>query len=47
MNWLILYANRFNRFINTLKKERMKEMQEKYPWSDPSGERKYMSEGKY
>ena len=34
----------FNRFINTLKKERKEEMQEKYPWLDPSDERKYMTD---
>ena len=33
----------FNKFINTLKKERQpKESKEKYPWLDPSNERKYM-----
>ena len=33
----------FNRFINTLKKERgQKELKESYPWLDPSNERKYM-----
>ena len=32
----------FNRFINMLKKKK-KEMQEKYPWLDPSNDRKYMS----
>ena len=30
----------FNKFINTLKKERdQEEMKEKYPWLDPSDER--------
>ena len=33
----------FNKFINTLRKERKKEIQEKYPCLDPSDERKYMS----
>ena len=33
----------FNRFINTLKKEREEDMQEKYPWLDPHDERKYMT----
>ena len=33
----------FSRFINTLKKQRKEEMQEKYPWLDPSDERKYMT----
>ena len=32
------------RFINTLKKERKEETQEKYPWLDLSDERKYMSD---
>ena len=33
----------FNKFINTLKKEReQKEPKESYPWLDPSDERKYM-----
>ena len=35
----------FNNFINTLKKERMsEESKEKYPWLDPSNERKYMTD---
>ena len=34
----------FNRFINALKKERKEETQEKYPWLDPSNERKYMTD---
>ena len=34
----------FNQFINTLKKERKGETKEKYPWLDPSDERKYMSD---
>ena len=33
----------FNRFINTLKKEREEVMQEKYPWLDLSDERKCMT----
>ena len=34
----------FNKFINTLKKERgQKELKESYPWLDPSDERKYMT----
>ena len=34
----------FNKFINTLKKEReQKELKENYPWLDPSDERKYMT----
>ena len=36
--------NQFNTFINTLKKERKGERKEKYPWLDPSDERKYMSD---
>ena len=35
-------CEQFNRFINDLKKERKEEMKEKYPWLDPSDERKYM-----
>ena len=31
-------CKQFNRFINALKKERKEEMQEKYPWLDPSDE---------
>ena len=31
-------------FINTLKKVRKEETKEKYPWLDPSDERKYMSD---
>ena len=34
----------FNRFINTLKKEREEELQEKYPWLDAKDERKYMTD---
>ena len=35
----------FNKFINTLKKEReQKEFKENYPWLDPSDERKYMTD---
>ena len=35
----------FNKFINTLKKEReQKEVEESYPWLDPSNERKYMTD---
>ena len=37
-------SEQFNRFINTLKKERKEEMKEKYPWLDPSDERKFMSD---
>ena len=37
-------CEQFNNFINTLKKERKDEMQEKYPWLDPSDERKYISD---
>ena len=35
-------CEQFNRFINTLKKERKEETQEKYAWLDSSDERKYM-----
>ena len=35
----------FNKFINTLKKEReQKEPKESYPWLDPSNERRYMTD---
>ena len=35
----------FNKFINTLKKEReQKELDECYPWLDPNDERKYMTD---
>ena len=42
----------FNKFINTLRKEReQKEPEENYPWLDPSDERKYLTDqeilGKY
>ena len=34
----------FNKFINTLKKEReQEELKENYPWLDPIDERKYMT----
>ena len=35
----------FNKFINTLKKERQpKESKEKYPWLDPSDQKKNMTD---
>ena len=35
----------FNKFISTLEKEReQKELEEHYPWLDPSNERKYMTD---
>ena len=37
-------CEQFNKIINTLKKERKEETKEKYPCSDPSDERKYMSD---
>ena len=37
-------CEQFNKFTNTLKKKRKKEMREKYPLLDPSDERKYMSD---
>ena len=37
-------CEQFNRFINMLKKERKEETKEKYPWLDPSDDRKYMSD---
>ena len=38
-------CKQFNKCINTLKKERQKEETKvKYPWLDPSDERKYMAD---
>ena len=38
-------CEQFNKFINMLKKERQQEeSKEKYPWLDPSDERKYMKD---
>ena len=38
-------CEQFNKFINTLEKERQQEeTKEKYPWLDPSDERKYMTD---
>ena len=37
-------CEQFTNFINTLKKERKEETKEKYPWLDPSDERKYMTD---
>ena len=37
-----ILCEQFNNFINTLKKERKEETKEKYPWLDPSNEKKYM-----
>ena len=39
-----ILCEQFNKFINTLKKERKEETKEKYPWLDPSDERKYMTD---
>ena len=40
-------CEQFNKFINTLKKESQpKESKEKYPWLDPSDERKYIMDRK-
>ena len=39
-----ILCEQFNKFINTLKKERKEEMREKYPWLHPGNERKYMSD---
>ena len=37
-------CKQFNGFKNTLKKKEKEEIQEIYPWLDPSDERKYMSD---
>ena len=37
-------CKQFNRFINILKREKKEEVQDKYPWLDPSNERKHMSD---
>ena len=39
-----MLCEKFNKFVNTLNKERKEEMQEKYPWLDSGNERKYMSD---
>ena len=39
-----ILCEQFNKFINKLKKERKEETKEKYPWLDPSNERKCMSD---
>ena len=36
-------CKQFNKFINTSKKEKKGDTTEKYPWLDPSNERKYMT----
>ena len=36
-------CEQFNKFINTLKKERQEETKEKYLWLDPSDGKKYMT----
>ena len=36
----------FNELINTLKKEELVEVKEKYPWLDDTNERKYISDRK-
>ena len=35
-------CEQFNKFINTLKKDRKEETKEKHSWLDPSNERKYI-----
>ena len=37
-------CEQFNKFINTLKKEKQQETKEQYPWLDPSKERKYVTD---
>ena len=37
-------CEQFNKFINTLKKEKKEDMKENYLWLDPSNERKYMTD---
>ena len=37
-------CEQFNKFINTLKRERKEETKEQYQWLDPSDERKYMTD---
>ena len=37
-------CDQFNNLINTLKREEKLETGEKYPWSDKTDERKYMSD---
>ena len=37
-------CEQFNKFINTLKKDRKEEMKQKCPWLDPSDDRKYISD---
>ena len=37
-------CEQFNKFINTLKKEKKEDTKEKNPWLDPSDERKYMTD---
>ena len=39
-----ILCKQFNKFINTFKKERKEETKEKYPWLDPSDERKHMTD---
>ena len=41
------FCEQFNKFINTLKKERKEEMEEKYPWLDSNDERKICQIGRY
>ena len=37
-------CDQFNKLINTLRKDERKESEDKYPWLDDEGERKYMSD---
>ena len=40
-------CEQFNRFINTLRKERKEEIQEKYPWLDQAMKENTCQIGKY
>ena len=39
-----ILCEQFNKFVNTLEKERKEETQQKYLWLDPTNERKYISD---
>ena len=39
-----ILCQQFNKFINTLKRERQEQTKERYQWLNPSDERKYMTD---
>ena len=38
------FCKYFNKFVNTLKKEREQKVEDKYPWLDPNEEQRHMTD---